>query len=106
MKALQRVVRSLIFLGSVVHLVGSQVKHSMSQKDLCQNPQMDVQWMRKNMLQWETCEGEKVEGTFGKIARLVSVLGSLLVPLAVFRGLGVTSYPQPPLVRAWVYCGY
>ena len=68
MKALQRKVWSLIFLGFGVHLVkaeeqGSQVQQRMSEKDFYQIPQVDVPWMRKKMLHWETCEGEKVEGT-------------------------------------------
>ena len=62
MKALQRVVWSLIFLGFGVHVVkaeeqGSQVKQSMSEKDFHQIRQVDVPWMRKKMLQWDTCEG-------------------------------------------------
>ena len=68
MKALQRAVWSLIFLGLGVHLVeaeeqGSQEKQRMSEKDFHQIFRVDVPWMRKKMLQWETCEGEKVEGT-------------------------------------------
>ena len=66
MKALQRVVWSLIFFGFGVHLVkaeeqGSQVKQRMSERDLYQVLQVDVPWMRKNILQWETCEGRRVE---------------------------------------------
>ena len=45
---------------------GSQVQQRMSGKYFYQLPQVDVPWMRKKMLHSETCEGEKVEGTFGK----------------------------------------
>ena len=66
MKALQRIVCSLIFLGSGVHMVnaeeqGSQVQQRMREKDLYQTPQADFPW--KRMLRWETCQGEKFEGT-------------------------------------------
>ena len=65
MKALQRVVWSLIFRGFGVHLVnaeeqGSQAQQRMSEKDLYQIPQVDV-W--KTMLHWGTCERGKIEGT-------------------------------------------
>ena len=69
-KALQRVVWSLIILGFGVRLVnaevqGSQVQQRMSEKDLHQTLQVDVPW-RKKMLHWRTSEVVKVEGTLGK----------------------------------------
>ena len=45
---------------------GSQVKQRMSERDLHQVPQVDVPWMRKKVLQWETGEGRKVEESFGR----------------------------------------
>ena len=52
-----------------VHLVfaeeqGSQAQQRMNEKDLHQTPQVGFPW--KRMLRWETCEGERVEGTFRK----------------------------------------
>ena len=38
---------------------GSQVKQRMSEKEI---PQVDLPLIRKKMLQWKTCEGEKVDG--------------------------------------------
>ena len=70
MKALQRSVWSLIFLGFGVHLVfaekqGSQVQQRMSAKDCYQTHQVDVPW-RKKMLLWGTCDVVRVEGTYCK----------------------------------------
>ena len=55
-------------LGALVKVEeqGSQVQQRVSGKDFYQIPQADVPWMRKEMLHWGTCEGEKVEVTFGK----------------------------------------
>ena len=71
MKALQRLVWSLIFLLFGMHLVkaeeqASQVKQRMSEKDLYQIHQFEVPRMRKKMWQWVTCERGKVEETSGQ----------------------------------------
>ena len=69
MKALQRTVWSLIFLGFGVRLVkaeeaGKSGTAKDERKRPYQTPQVDFPW--KRMLHWRTCEGEKVEGTLEK----------------------------------------
>ena len=82
----------------------------MNEKDSYQTPQVDVPWMKK-MLQWETCEGVKVEGTCcrkekrnsqGKDPRIFDVNskgGDLSTPKANSQGEDPRTFREP--VERW-----